>query len=390
MSLHRRREPTPPPEDLVAAVVVEAAENASRWFPELDAGRVQARVAGAVARPRCFLHRLQLDDGRAQRQAIVKVRHSQPQLRRLDRFEQRPQLNPERTMSDSDAARREFDALQLIDRVLDGGAAERFGVLRPLAWLPEQSAIIMDFVEDGTLRSALLRTSRFRLHRRAEPLDERAWVNAGAWLRLFHDHDNDVDLPSRNATRQEVVELYRDYCDFLVQRLGPSSFRTELAGRGAALVEAALPAELPLRTGHGDFVANNMFLGPSGRITVFDPLPRWRVPLYQDLSTLMVGIRVYSLQAASQGLALAGDVLARHDEALLRGYFGAEPAPLHAIRAYQLLVLLDTWTALLSKRLVSGWLRPHVRRARVRVSVRHYEHEARQLLTQLTDPPVRT
>ena len=161
-----------------AAVAAEAEENAPLWFPELDAGRVRATVVGASVRPRCFLHRLQLDDGQAQQQAIVKVRHSQPHLRRLDRFEHRPQLNPERTMSDSDAARREYDALQLIDRVLDGAAAERFGVLRPLALLPEQSAIIMDFVEEGTLRKALMQTSRFRLRRRAEQLDERAWVNA--------------------------------------------------------------------------------------------------------------------------------------------------------------------------------------------------------------------
>lgn len=388
----RRPHPrVPPSDDLVAAVVAEAAQQAGRWFPGLDSARVQARVLAADARPRCFLHRLELDDRRVLRRAVVKVRHSQPHLRRRDRFTERPLLNPERTMSDSDSARREYDALRLISRVLDPVPVERFGVLRPLAWLPEHSAIIMDLVEQPTLTAAVLSSSRLRLRRRGAAVDPGAWRNAGAWLRLFHDHDLDGRwaMPSRNASREAVLELYLGYCHFLVQRLGRSTLRVDLAVVGAGLVGAALPDELPLRTGHGDFVANNMFLGPAGRITVFDPLPRWRVPVYQDLATLVVGIRVHPVQAASRGLALSRDDLARQEDALLRGYFGADQVPLAAVKAYQLLVLLDRWTALVSKRIGAGLVRPHLHEARVRVAVLHYEREARRLLTQLADPAAR-
>ena len=373
---------SPASDELVAAIAAEAAASAEVWFPELRARQVQARVLAADARARCFLYRVELHDGRVRRPVIVKVRHSQPSLRRLDRFEGRPQLNPERTMSDHDTARREYDGLQIIVDAL-GAGNERFGVLRSLAWLPAQSAIVMDLVEEPTLRHALLETSRFRRGRRSRPMDETAWLNAGAWLRIFHDHETPLMLPPRTKNREQVADLYRAYSDFLVQRVGASSLLTDLTEMAAELTSAALPSDLPLSPGHGDYVANNMFVGPAGRITVFDPLPRWRVPRYQDLATLVVGIRLLPLQATTQGLALARGELARYEVAVLRGYFGSDPVPVAAVRAYQLLVLLDKWSAMVSKR-PRGSLRPHLHEVRMRMANHHYQREARWLLSVLT------
>jgi hypothetical protein len=372
---------SPPPEDLVLAVTKEAEAQAHVWFPDLEPTRLRTTVGDAEVRARCFLYRAQLDDGRSQRSVLVKVRHSQPRLRRLDRYHQRPVLNPERTMSDLDSARREYDALAYIGAALAGADRRRFGVLRALAWLPDQCAIIVDLVDEPTLRRRLLEASRLQM-RRSHSVDEVAWANAGALLRLVHDHPDPWELPARNGDRDDVVALYRGFCDFLRQRLGPSLLLAELTA-AAGMVEDALPAALPLVTGHGDFVANNMFVSPTGRITVFDPLPRWRVAPYQDLATLAVGTRLIPLQAASQGLALPADVLDSCEQALLGGYFGSDQKPMSAIRAYQLLVLLDRWSALVSKRLPNGRVRPQLHEVRVRVATMHYRRQARRLLAQL-------
>jgi hypothetical protein len=285
-------------------------------------------------------------------------------------------------MSDHDSARREYEALAVIAEALGNADSERFGVLRALAWLPEQSAIIMDLVEEPTLRRRLLEDSRLQLRRRRS-VDEVAWSNAGALLRIVHDYPDPWELPARNGDRDDVVALYRGFCDFLGQRLDSSSLLAELAA-ASGMVENALPGALPLRTGHGDFVANNMFVSPSGRITVFDPLPRWRVAVYQDLATLTMGTRLIPLQAASQGFALPADVLDNCERALLSGYFGSVQPPMGAIRAYQLLVLLDRWSALVSKRIPNGRVRPQLHQIRVRVATRHYRAQARRLLGQLS------
>lgn len=379
---------SPPPESLVTAVTEEAAAQAHVWFPDLEPARLRTTIGDADARARCFLYRVQLDDGRSRRSVLVKVRHSHSSLRRLDRYQQRPVLNPERTMSDHDSARREYDALAFIAEALADADRERFGVLRALAWLPEQSAIIMDLVEEPTLRTRLLEASRLQGRRglqgrRSVSVDRAAWANAGALLRIVHDHPDPWELPARNGDRDDVVALYRGLCDFLGQRLGSSSLLAQLTA-AAGMVENALPAALPLRTGHGDFVANNMFVSPTGRITVFDPLPRWRVAIYQDLATLTMGIRLIPLQAASQGFALPADVLDTCEQALLTGYFGSDQPPMAAIRAYQLLVLLDRWSALVSKRIPNGRVRPQLHEMRVRVATKHYRAQARRLLVELS------
>lgn len=382
----RRRAAQAPPSvdrDLVGEVTAEARARAGSWFPELDADGVDVRLLSSTARARCFLHRFELDDGRVRRPVMVKVRHSDPRLRRLDRFQGRPVLNPERTMSDEETARREYDGLCAIVDAL-GQPDDRFGLLRPLAWLPERSAIVMDVVDQPTLRQRLLETSRTRRSRQPV-MAESAWCNAGRWLRVFHDHPLGLDLPSRTSSRDQVVDLYRAYGEFLGQRTGAASSGVRLDHRRIDLIAQALPSELPLAPGHGDFVANNMFADPTGRVTGFDPLPRWRVPRYQDLGTLTVGIRVLPVQAATQGLALAQDDLARYETALWRGYFGSEPVPLAAVRAYQLLVLLDKWSDLVSKRIPHGVVRPRLHELRVQVASRHFRSEVNRLVTALTD-----
>lgn len=374
----------PDPGALLDAVGAEAARRADAWFPGLDRDRVRVRLLGTDVRARCFLSRVELDDGRVRRTVVVKERHSRPALRRLDRFQDRPILTPERTMSDEETARREYDGLQhIVDALAEAGADDRFGKVRPLAWLPDGPAIVMDHIDEPTLRRRLLDTGRLR-RRRRQPMDETAWLNAGAWLRLFHDHAPGWHLPSRTSTAGEVGELYRAYAEFLAERIRPTPLLTDLAREGSDLAGYALPAELPLAPGHGDFVANNLFAGATGRITGFDPLVRWRVPRYQDLATLTVGIRILPLQAATQGLALDTDALDSHEAAVLRGYHGDEPVPLGAVRAYQLLVLLDRWADLVSKRVPHGTLKPRLHELRIQLASSHCHREARRLLSTVT------
>jgi hypothetical protein len=374
---------------LLAAVTEEARTGGSAWFPELRTASVRVRLRHTMERPRCRLFRLDLDDGRTTRPVVVKARHSDTRLRRPDRFEDRPVLAPVRLLSDEDTGRREYDGLVLLrDALSPELGSRRFGVLRPLAWLPEHAAIVTDFVEQPTLRTRLLATSR--LHPwSGEPLPGTPWRNAGAALRRFHDQPTSLSLPPRAETPGQVGTLYRQFAEFLLERTGPLPVLAELASCGPELAARSLPSDLPLGTGHGDFVANNLFTGDGGEITVFDPLPMWRVPRHQDLATLLVGLRVLPVQAASRGLALPGAVLDRYEAALVAGYSGDDSADERgsALAAFQLLVLLDKWSALVSRGPRTGRLQ-HLRRARVWAFSRHYHAEARRLLGRLVGSSV--
>jgi hypothetical protein len=153
-------------------------------------------------------------------------------------------------------------------------------------------------------------------------------------------------------------------------------------------VAAGLPAKLPLGTGHGDFVSRNVFCSSTGRITVFDPSPLWRVPVYEDLARmLMVGLRLVDVQAFAQGTALPSSLLQSHEEALLRGYFGREEVPRRTVLLFQLLLLMDKWSDSVSKRSRGGGRSRQAARAAMRQAAeRHYRREAVRLVGLLEAP----
>lgn len=370
------------PDELLAALAAEVTSGGAGWFPELDASAVRLRPSRTDVRARCYLHHVDLDDGRQTRPVVVKVRHSHAHLRRQDMFENRPILTPERTMSDRETAEREYDGLQTLHQIFAPRDDPRFGVLRPLASLAEHSAVVLDLVEEPTLRHRLLQTSRTRPGHRP-PMDLTPWRNAGGWLRTFHDATDGAALPPRLPRRGDVGTMYRAYATFLAERLGPSSMLTGLEESASDLATAALPVDLPLSTGHGDYVANNMFVRPEGRVTVFDPLLRWQVPRYQDLATLTVGLRVLPIQSATQGLALGRADLTRYASAVLGGYFGADGVPERPVRAFELLVLLDRWSGTVSKQVQGGWRRRRLHDLRVVLATQHYRREVDRVLRLL-------
>lgn len=367
------------PDELLAAVTDAASRAATDWFPDLT-GEVRVRPLATDVRARCYLHHVELVADRASRRVVVKVRHSEAPLRRRDMFEDRPLLTPERTMPDRETARREYDGLLAISRAIGGSASPGFGVLRPLAWLPDQAAIVMEVVKEHTLRHRVLATARPR--RRGEPVPDRTWQNVGAWLRAFQDAASWEQLPARLATRDEVADLCVGYADFLTERLGRVSSLSRVGAHARTMVGQALPEQMPLAPGHGDFVANNIFADTSGRITVFDPLVRWQVPRYQDLATLTVGLRVLPVQSASIGLAIPDEELLRYERGVLAGYFG-DVVPHPAVRLLQLVVLLDRWSATVSKQVQRGRLRRGLHSVRVAVASQHYRREVHRVLSLL-------
>lgn len=362
-------------DELVAAVRHAARAATEPWFDELDAGALDVRAHQRVERPRCILHRLSMSDGRAHRPIVVKVRHSDPLLRRAERCDDRPVLAPVREITDEEAARREHGGLVAIERAITPLADPAFGVVRPLALLAEHAAIVMPEVTEPTLREAVF--TRRRLSDRMRPREERLrqWEHAGSWLRIYHGASTDLELLGRGGARDELLDQLDRYGVFLSSALGRQLFFSRLVHRARQLITDAVPRQLPLGLAHGDFVPRNIFVS-GDRVTVFDPFPVWRSPIYEDLARVLeVGLRLLDVQALSQGLALGRAEVAGYEQAVLRGYFPDSHEPCPALRAHQLLLLLDKWSAVASKQ--------RSRMVRVRLASRYYAAEAGRLLTLL-------
>lgn len=356
-----------------------AAARARYWFPELPSGPPQVTVVSLGGRPRCALYVADVSVGSVHRRAVVKIRRDEGHD--VPRHPQRPNLVPD-ALGAAEQALLEHAALVAIERSLDPHDS-RFGVVRALDHVPELDAVVMGLVDQPTLRRTMLAQSRLGCSPGNVALRSQgvaAWHNAGAWLRNFHRHSASFPgLRPRLERKDDVLAAFRGYEEFLAGHAAAPSL-TRLVERAVALADDVLPDQLPLAVGHGDFVARNIFADRAGQVSVFDPLPRWRVPVYEDLCRFLVGMRLAGVQVLAHGLAYSGDYLDVRENAFLTGYFCPDDVPAPAVNAFQTLVLLDKWAALTSRHHGQvGWRR-RAGELRVVSTSRYLRHEATRLV----------
>ena len=357
------------------------AAHAATWFPEL--GPAPTTVLRPLSiRPRCSLYVVHLQGRNMTRAVVAKVRRPDPDAEGASGRPPRSRLR-RLTATVAELAELEYEGLRSIFDLV-GPEHPRFGAVRPLDHLHADSVVVMEHVSAPTLRSAFLAESRTAAPRRSRQTrvpPEAAWGNAGAWLRAFHALPPDRTRLARQQTRPQVLERFSVFGEFL-DRSGCRS-AAEIATTGARLASDRLPELLPQVVGHGDFVARNMFLDATGRITVFDPMPRWQVPPYEDICRFLVGMRLSGLQVNSQGLAYARRALQRREDMFLGGYFGDDDVPLAAIGSYQLLILLDKWSALVDSADRRSGFGATARRALMKPANAYIAREAHRLIAQI-------
>jgi Ser/Thr protein kinase RdoA (MazF antagonist) len=218
----------------------------------------------------------------------------------------------------------------------------RFGAVKALGIVDDGRAVVTVAIQGVSLGDVL------RRGRKAMPAinPEEAVGRAGAWLRTFHDGPPFGDLESRQAPRDEVVAAIRNLGEYL--RAAAPSRGLDRVIEDAVTATGVLPPELDVRPVHGDFAPRNLIIGRDGRLTAIDLLGRWRAPIYEDLGTFLVALGSGRLPA------VVGEWTYRRprrvlESAFLTGYFGSDPRPDREIALYEALLLLDKWSARLSR-----------------------------------------
>lgn len=319
------------------------SERAEEWFGP-EAGIAPAvRVRQVDSRPRALLLAVYLGEGSRTPRVMAKVRR-EPSAASPGQAPRRPVLGGD-VLSVSELCALEYEGLRSI-HTLVGDGDPMFGSVRPLDHLSQENAILMEYVHAGTLRRRLLaqnRVSERHPLRPADPWDP--WRRAGAWLRKFQQATPHGGKPARQATREDVLDRFDDYASYLSQRLGRGF--GDVGTRSSELAARVLPDHLSLAVSHGDFAPRNVFVGEDDRLTVFDPMPRWLVPAHEDLSRLLVSVRLLGLQVHTRGHAFSTTTVDRVEREVMHGYHGDGPAHVRELRCYELLVLFDKWSALL-------------------------------------------
>ena len=354
--------------------------HAATWFPDRPAAARDVHVRVLSSRPRCLLLTATLD-GETEPAVLAKVRREGADPVRAST---RPRLRSD-AVTAAELTTLEYGGLRTIEEAF-GPDLTSFEVVRPLDHREGETSLLMEFVPAPTLRRVVLHTRRFARRRAtATAMDPATACRlAGEWLRVFQDAAPAGRVPARQAHRDDVVRQFHAYDEFLRPLVGDRALG-RLAVRGAELAAAVLPERLPLALGHGDYAPRNMFVD-SGRLVVFDPMPRWSVPVYEDLCRFLVGLRLMGVQVHTHGLAFAPATIAQWEESAIRGYVGesgSDRVQLAAVRSYEVLIMLDKWSALVDAR-GSGW-RSRAEQASLRLAARYVRSQVAQVLQMAED-----
>ena len=355
-------------------ILQRVTERAEDWFPGVGA-RPIVGIRPLTVRPRAQLYSVRVGSGSHQHRVLAKVRRDWPGAAR--EAGARPRLASQ-LLPASELTALEFGALTQIFAVF-GDRASAFGAVRPLDHLKAEDAILMEYIDAPTLREVLLRSSRFapRVGPSSRRAPEEAWSRAGAWLRVFQRQVPGDGLPARQATREAVVDRFEAFGEFLASRLGARA-AGDAARIGAQLAADVLPPLLPLAVGHGDYAPRNVFLLRDGRVAVFDPLTRWRVPRFEDLSRFLVALRLQGTQVHTHGASYGAKGLDARERAVIEGYCDDEPVRPAELRCYQLLITLDKWAALVDSP-SRGWP-ARLRQASLQRAAGYVRGETRRLV----------
>jgi aminoglycoside phosphotransferase (APT) family kinase protein len=290
----------------------------------------------------------------------------------------RPRLDP--ALGARQRYRAEFDSLRLIESEL-GDTDPRFATVRALDFVDSRSAIVMEEVRRPSLRQLMRGYTRLNVRRRPTLLDP-VFSHAGAWLRSYHGLQL-ARAPVRHTRREQVVDFIQSVGSYLEMRTGWRSVVNEAIAVATRAATRSLPPALPAAVHHGDFAMRNILVGERASVAVIDVASIWRTCPLEDVGYFLVDLRTPRIQMLLQQLAFAGSMLDDWHDAFLGGYSstadGVAGLPKRALVLYQLIAVLDSWTA------KTDWMRakPIASSVTRRLLERSYSRETERLLEQL-------
>lgn len=333
-----------PHETDATALAAHLRAHAARYFSGNGEGPAQVRLLSAEARALAALYRFAVGTGRNEQVVLVKAaRHVRTEE---EAARERAPVERPRITRFAEQDRRfvlEYQALARIQRHFARINDPRFGAIRVYELLPEHQALVMELVDQPTLRQLALRAGT----RRSAPglaAVRQAFNHAGAWLRSFHVMTTPAPLPSLHARRGDFIRFTDELTSYLAARGGQTSFLLELSMTMAARARAELPDELPLGITHGDYAMRNILVGAGQKVTVLDSLARHRTPIYRDIGSFLANLYCSGLPAVAHGAVLHPVRVADYRQQFLDGYFGGARPPEGAIRLHEAQALLERWS----------------------------------------------
>lgn len=319
-------------------------EHAAGYFAELIDTEVDVRLLGELKRLHSRTYQFEVKTRNQTRVLRVKVPLHHNEMKGRNGDDKQPGQRPRRFPPTDLETKFEFEhaALTAIHNHFQSLQDPRFGTIRILDSVPSLRAIVMEEAVNPSFRKLFAKENRLQLLFTSAKSDV-AFSNAGAWLRAYHSLPSQAE--ARHTQRAEFIELIIKFTDYLRSKLDGAPFFQNIAAVTTAVAAEVLPESLPVGLSHGDYAMRNILVGPGGRVTVLDALARWRTAIFDDIAYFLTNLKMVGPQVISQGFVFEPNLIARYEHEFLVGYFDHDPLPIRAIRLYEILGLLDRWSA---------------------------------------------
>ena len=305
-----------------------------QYYPDLDDGSATFRLLDVHEGKSSHLFRFEVDHPERARRVLVKLTKPETGRYRLAR-----QTPPKIKL------KLEYQALAAIHDHFHDLDPACFRTVRPLDFIEPDSALVVEESPDPSFRNVFHRASRLKPWLSSPDLD-RAFHNAGRWLRAYSHLPQRRNVEIHESTREDLLHALGESCESLAASTNrKASYFRDLFERTKDRAHQALPGQLPVGLKHGDYALRNLLLGADGSVTALDTQAKWRTPIYEDVAYFLVELDTNWPQVLSQGWAFRQADLHRWGREFLRGYFDPEPVPAEPLRVFVVKVMVRRWAA---------------------------------------------
>jgi len=219
------------------------------------------------------------------------------------------------------------------------GVDDDFGVIRPLEYFEQYSAIVMEEYPSRTLKQLLMKARSSSNGTGTSELEEAA-RKAGKLLRYFH---YDIYVPtatsySTNDILNDVLTYANQIENYTHRRVAAKSIVDSFTQK---LENIQINSMLFSMT-HADLTADNILYSADGKVCLIDIKARL-APIYSDIGLLIINPETYKQQILTGGLYLPASLLKKYREAILAGYFEGQPREKFFIKLFSALKVLEKW-----------------------------------------------
>ena len=234
--------------------------------------------------------------------------------------------------------RNEYHSLEAIHKVI-GTDHDHLGAIRPLAYLENWYALVMEEYPSVSLRELLMRWGVVMGREGSMKTLRDAARKAGRWMHSFH---NEFPAGSDTEPTREIMDSLNRYATQL-ENSSRGAIKAEwLREIFAAKMPLIAAFRLPVSQTHGDMTCDNVLYSRDHKLCTIDVKGRIG-PIYSDLALLLIHPETFKLQVFTLGGFFRKSVLRSYRKAIIDGYFGNVFQDTLLINLYCALMLVDKW-----------------------------------------------